>query len=321
MLPRMHLAPDVNDENAPEAYSERLLQARLASFWREVMLYQDANYDSALAEERYERFCKEFLATLPPAFALEPNTQWDKRLDRLPFQRQILHISVFDSLCRNFRGLLFQDESHIKGLPGYKRALISSQKNGLAVAALEVLQRVAQLHALLGGSHTRFPGIVFPTFEAAVLLAVMCKDLSFPEQGRVHAYTLSVDPLGCGKIHVTREKCLRAAEDALERLRTLAEIIPMAERGATTLSSLLKDEISSNLRTEAEETNSKRNGNYGNYDKSDGSSTASWNPSIEATSSLDLGPMNEFLFTPSAEVSPNWDLLVGSVQYSLSPPR
>ncbi|KAH8728601.1 hypothetical protein GQ44DRAFT_608737 [Phaeosphaeriaceae sp. PMI808] len=315
VLPRMHLAPDFNN-NAPEAYSERLLQLRLANFWREAMPQQDTNYDPTAAEERYERFCTEFLATLPSVFALEPNEQWDEQLHRLPFQRQILHIATFGSLCRNFRGLLFQNHAQIKILPGYKQALLSSQKKALAAAALEVLHGVSKLHAMLGGSHTRFPGIVFPTFEAAVLLVAICRDLTFPTHGGGHAHTLSIDPLGSGKLHVTRDRCLQVAEDALKRLQALAEVSAMAERGALTLSVLLGNNGAPNLDAELSAPSSKQN----TQDKRTSSDSVIWPSSIETPSSLDLGSMSDFLFTSPADISPSWDLLVANLPLSSAIP-
>jgi hypothetical protein len=77
----MHLAPDW-DDGAPEVYSERFLQARLAEFWRRLPPALNAGYIPTVAEERYEQFCTEFLVTLPAAFAIEPSKQWDERLQR-----------------------------------------------------------------------------------------------------------------------------------------------------------------------------------------------------------------------------------------------
>jgi hypothetical protein len=236
----MHLAPNIDDVDVPEGFSERLIQVRLANFWRNFNLSQGAEYDVTVAEERYEKFCTEFLATLPPVFALKPNEEWDDRLRMLPRQRQILHISIFDSLCYNFRPVLLLEPSHVQGLPTYKKVLLSSQRKSLAVAALNVLDGVPKLHSMLGRSHTRFAGIIFPTFEAAVLLVGLCMDVDFPSKDEDSPpSTLAVDPLGAGRAHVTRVRCAQAIYDALARLRMLGEVSNMAAVGARTLARLL----------------------------------------------------------------------------------
>ena len=95
-------------ELVTDAFTERLLQARLADFWRRIGPMTGAEYDMMVAEERYEYFCREYLAELPPAFALQPNEAWDKRVTKLPPQRQLLQISIYDSLCWNFQPSLLR---------------------------------------------------------------------------------------------------------------------------------------------------------------------------------------------------------------------
>ena len=244
--PQMHLG-GVGDGNGTDpvgdAFSERLLQARLADFWRRIGPMAGAEYDMMIAEERYEQFRREYLAELPPAFALQPNEAWDKRLPKLPLQRQLLHIAVYDSLCWNFRPLLLR-EPHEQNLPAYKRMLLDSQKKALVVAALHVLEGVSQLHAMLGGCHTRFAELVFSTFEAAVLLAYLCMDPLFPHDDPPPGIFNSkkskdFDPLRAGMRNVTRHACIEAVQGALDRLRMLAEVSTMADVGASTLTQLL----------------------------------------------------------------------------------
>lgn len=245
--PQMHLGGlgDGNGNGAElDAFTERLLQARLADFWRRIGPMAGAEYDMMVAEERYEQFCREYLAELPPAFALQPNEAWDKRLTKLPLQRQLLHIAIYDSLCWNFRPLLLQlpDE---KNLPAYKRMLLDSQKKALVVAALHVLEGVSQLHAMLGGCHTRFAGLVFSTFEAAVLLVYLCMDPLFPhgdpppDVSNTKSSKDGPDPLRVGTSNISRHGCIEAVQGALDRLRMLAEVSNMADVGASTLTQLL----------------------------------------------------------------------------------
>lgn len=231
------------DPSAPEGFSERLLQTRLADFWRISGWRQGVDYDIMAAEERYEKFCQDFMSNLPSAFALQPNKAWDKRLPKFPLQRQLLHIAIFDSLCWNFRPLLLHSPNQLQFLPAYKLVLLSSQKKALAVAALRMLDGLTSLHAMLGGSHTCFSAIIFPTFEAAMLLVSLSLDPQFPDDsipaGPPCPLKSKTDPLHAGMATVTRASCIQAAQDALSRLRMLAEVSDMAEVEAQTLSRAL----------------------------------------------------------------------------------
>lgn len=241
IMPQMRLLPDLNiGADAPDVFTERLLRAQLARFWRIHKPAKGSEYDAIGADERYERFCSTFLQTMPPAFALQPDKQWDDRLPTLPMQRQLLHLAIFELLCWNFTPTLLQQPEQVQNLPGYKQVLILRNKKALAVSALNLLEGVSVLHTMMGGSHTRFPGIIVPTFEAAVPLLCLCADQDFPGvtvEGRLH--TLKTDPLGVGISEVTRGGCIQAAWDALNRLQTLAESSSMAEVGARTLTRLI----------------------------------------------------------------------------------
>ncbi|KAL7623510.1 hypothetical protein AAE478_007193 [Parahypoxylon ruwenzoriense] len=308
-LPRMRLGSDIDDVDAPEDFTERILQARLATFWRSFGPRQGTEYDLTIAEERYQRFCSEFLSTLPPAFALPPNREWDDRLPMLPLQRQLLHMKIFDSICWNFRPILLIKPYHILNLPHYKRVLLSSQKKTLAVAALSVLEVVSALHSMLGASHTRFAGIIFHTFEAAVLLVSLCMDHDFPDEGgerRPSAPSIA-DPVGGGAA-VTRDRCMEVAQDALGRLRMLAEVSNMAEAGARTLADILDKAAGEHVGDKAEcEPNCLQ------LPKLEGN-VVPW-PSFEQ----DPSPLGELLSaTTSDESYSNWELLAIDFEQPLS---
>lgn len=245
--------------DAPEPFTERLLQARLAEFWRSIGPLQGAEYDMVVAEERCEKFCCEYLSQLPPAFALvNPDKRWDKRLPKLLLQRQLLHIAIYDSIYWNFRPLLlFHDQERVESLslPTYKRVLLALQEKALAVAALRALDGVTQLHALLGGSHTRFAGLVFSTFEAAVVLVCLCMDPMFPKDthdGHVPppgTLNENTDPLQTGIRNLTRRGCLQAVQGALKRLKMLADVSSMADIGASTLTRLMSKLLETSTKT------------------------------------------------------------------------
>ncbi|KAL8981690.1 MAG: hypothetical protein Q9205_003601 [Flavoplaca limonia] len=210
---------------------------------------QGADYDMVVAEERYVKFCSEYIAQLPPAFALvDADKRWDKRLPKLPLQRLFLHIAIYDTLYWNFRPLLLRhdlERAESPLLPTYKRVLLGSQEKALAVAALRAIEGITQLHALLGDSHTRFAGLVVSTFEAAVVLVYLCMDPMFPRDNQhqhippLASPTSSTDSLHAGMLNLTRHACLQAVQGASKRLCMLAEMNSMADIGASTLNRLM----------------------------------------------------------------------------------
>ncbi|KXX82891.1 hypothetical protein MMYC01_200637 [Madurella mycetomatis] len=225
----------------PDPFTERLLQADLADFWRTNGDAQGAEFDMIAAEERHEKFCREYIGQLPPVFALkDPDESWDKRFPKLPLQRKLLHIAVYDSMASNFRPLLLRQP---EPLPPYKSLMLGCQKKRLAAAALRSLEAVTQLHALMGGCHTRLPSIVSSTFEAAVALTYLSTDPLFPgECPKQHIPppgALGPDPLQAGSCRITLHGCLQAVKGALNRLKMLAEASSMADAGASALIRLL----------------------------------------------------------------------------------
>ncbi|RYP09690.1 hypothetical protein DL764_001116 [Monosporascus ibericus] len=224
---------------APEIFTERLLHVRLARFWRSLDSSKNSKFDPTQAEGNYERFRSEFLPTLPPAFALEPDRAWDKRLPKLQMQRQLLHMSIFDCICWNFRPLLLMRPCHFESLAPYKQVLLLSQKKVLAMAALKELEAVSTLHTMLGGSHTRFTVIVFHTFEAAVILLCLCLHPESPDN-ETEGLQLVKNPafLGLDVAGLAREHLLQAAEHALDRLQKLSNMNPTAASAARVLAQL-----------------------------------------------------------------------------------
>ena len=248
----MHLSLDINNESPPDDFLERLMQARLANFWRTFVPRQGADHHEMMAEERYEKFCSKFLPSLPLVFALEPNDKWDRRQQNLPLQRQVLHVAIFHSLCQNFRSVLLRKPAEVQSLPAYKQLLVASQRRALAAAALRMLDGVSKLHVLLGCSHTRFAAIILPTFEAAIILVSLIMDADFPDltmSNVTYSQTLNTDPLGWEKAHVTREHCLRAVQEAQTRLEMLAEMSNMATVGARTIARSVANMLSSTSTT------------------------------------------------------------------------
>lgn len=228
--------------DAPDVFTERFLQCRLADFWHKAGPNIGSEFEVTDAEARYDRFCCEYLAQLPPAFALaHPDETWDKTFPKLPLQRKLLHAAIYDSICWNFRPLLLPRAP----LPAYKSIMCSWQKRKLAVAALSSLDSITHLHTLLGGTHTRTPTIVFSTFEAAVLLVHLYMNPMFPKDcpqqhiPPVGASALTKEPLQAGICSLTLLGCLQAVKVAVKRLKMLAEVSITADICVGTLVQLL----------------------------------------------------------------------------------
>ncbi|KAI1741706.1 hypothetical protein F4680DRAFT_446712 [Xylaria scruposa] len=240
-LPQMHLVPEAEHSvDAPDVFTERVLQVKLVDFWKRQSLTTGPDYDVLAAQERYDKFVAEFLPSLPSVFCLEPDKRWDSRLPKLCLQRQILHMAIFDSLCYNFRPVLLQNPGQVELLPGYKQVLLSSHKKALASAALKVLECSSVLHDMMGGPHNRYPGTIIPTFEAAVPLLWLCTD------GRFLADIMNAPliagtphPLSNGMACLSRHACMQEAKKAVDRLKVLAELSKPADAGARALAFLI----------------------------------------------------------------------------------
>ncbi|KLJ10023.1 hypothetical protein EMPG_14560 [Blastomyces silverae] len=224
-LPRLHLISDHgnlrlgSDVDAPDSFK----------------LKENSTYDPTEREHRYERLCAEYLPTLHPAFAIDhPDMTWDMALPKLPMQRQLLYIAIYDSLCWNFRPVLLLKPGYINSLPPYKRVLVQSQKQRLGLAAMKTLEAVTTLHSMFGGSYTRFAVIIFNTFEATVLLLYLCAHADFPfDQGDGDADILGV------KFKLTYQRAMQVSRQAVNRLQMLAEMSEMAASGAEVTAQLL----------------------------------------------------------------------------------
>lgn len=241
MVPRLRIDCDTfgemdTDSSVPDMFTERLMQAQLGRFWRSLQHSRKplSAWDPMEAEQRYETFSAEYVPALPSAFALNPDTRWDKLRPKLAMQRQLLHIAIFDSICWNFRPLMMLKPGHVARFPPHKKTLHQSQKRTLAIAALKQLEAVSKLHSLLGGSHIRLSAIVFYTFEATVLLLCLVSDAQYP----FHQGDDGGDILGLRYSHLTRAKTVQAAERALSRLKMLSEVSDMASCGTRILSQL-----------------------------------------------------------------------------------
>ncbi len=250
-FPKMRLAPGLDDLNAPDVFSERLLQAQLMKNWYAVIHLNNTRtsvYDSGAAEEQYERLRRDFVFSLPDAFALnEPNKDWDSQLPMLDRQRQMLRISIFALLCQLFRPLLQLDASQMEEMPQYKQDLVRTHRGYLLRAAISLLDSIRCLHELMGGNQNKFFLLSFYTFEAAILLCMhllsvdpsrkiltqtrafnACKDL-WNSTGVANGASMARSNI------MSQAQCRVHIDEALKRLNMLREVSTIADLGAKKL--------------------------------------------------------------------------------------
>jgi hypothetical protein len=218
----------------------------LAAFWRNNFQSEDKVYDAIVTEERYASFSTTFIAGLQSIFTALDNIEYNRErtaeFSMLLMKRLRLRITIYDSVCWNFRPVLLLQPSDVSGLPPYKRVLITSHIRMLATASLKILDSVATLHYLIDTVHTKCTDIVFYTFEAAVLLISCCtrpQMIESPLQSPSSTTTTSDNLLGLHSMNVTRKMRSEAAHGALTRLRSLAEVSGMAQAGVKVLAELL----------------------------------------------------------------------------------
>ncbi|KAF1955970.1 trascription factor [Byssothecium circinans] len=245
-LPQMHLHPTIDNLQAPGLFTERVLQARLVRFWKNLEAGNGSPgtrpYDPVIAEERYQRFCNEFLPELPAPFALEPNTDWDQHIPELPRQRKLFHVALFESVMHNFRLLLRLDRHHLLNLPNSRMALVTRHRHALATAAMGLFQSVTSLHANMSFNQTKLSLVVFYYFETAVVLSLCILRAcdSNGMQDLEHANFFSPhSPLSPNMIDISQNQCMRAIEEARSQLEMMSLSNVMAETGARQLGKLV----------------------------------------------------------------------------------
>ncbi|KAF2197574.1 hypothetical protein GQ43DRAFT_200015 [Delitschia confertaspora ATCC 74209] len=166
----------VPSQGQPDAFAERLLEAKLAKLWADAhtqgTLRRDY-YDICAVEEFQENICKSYIPSLPSAFSLHnEDTQWDSELPMLPRQRQMLRISIYASMCHLFQPMLQLDEERISSLPQYKKNLLVLQNVRLVQSAICLLDGVFALYDLLGRQRMSMFSLGFFSYQAAVLLSM-----------------------------------------------------------------------------------------------------------------------------------------------------
>ncbi|CAN9282600.1 unnamed protein product [Alternaria alternata] len=261
-LPQMHLNPTIANLQAPDLFTERVLQAQLVRFWKKLEAGNSPPgarpYDPVIAEERYQRFCKEFLPELPAPFALEPNTDWDQHIPELPRQRELFHVALFESVMHNFRQLLRLDQHHLRSLPNSRMALVTQHRHILATAAMGLFQSVTSLHAMMSFNQTKLSLVIFYHFETAVVLSLCilraCDSNGMQDLEHINFFSPH-SPLSPRMIEISQSQCLRAIKEARRQLEMMSLGSVMAETGARQLG-ILVDHVQATLARSGTQTRS-----------------------------------------------------------------
>ena len=254
-FPQMRLVTGTDDPSAPDVSLERVLQARLIKTWYSMYsptIRQLPTYDPAIVEENYERLRRDFISTLPDAFAFDnPDTQWDERMPTLIRQRYMLHISVLVILCQLLRPLLRLTISEIQAMPQYKRNLLLTHRGLLVDAAISLLDSVAGLHENMGGNQTRYFLLSFYTFEPAMILGMhlLSIDLALEALNQARSSSDSnrlwktpIPVVAASHIHadsLSVMQCREKMDKAFERLQMLCEVSVIAAVGTQTLGKMI----------------------------------------------------------------------------------
>ncbi|KAL8885605.1 MAG: hypothetical protein Q9215_006566 [Flavoplaca cf. flavocitrina] len=179
-------------------------QARLADFWRSMGSMQGADYDMVVAEERYVKFCSEYIAQLPPAFALVDADKGGTNRVLLGSQEKALAVAALRAIegITQLHALLGDSHTRFAGL------VVSTFEAAVVLVYLCMDPMFPR-----DNQHQHIPPLASPTS--------------------------STDSLHAGMLNLTRHACLQAVQGASKRLCMLAEMNSMADIGASTLNRLM----------------------------------------------------------------------------------
>ena len=250
--PTMQLSTNSDMLNAPDVFTERLLQVRLARIgfsesWSSPG--REQGYDMHFIEAKYMRWHTEFILTLPPAFSLEKSDQqWDELVPNMKKRRQILHLTIYALISNNHRLVLRLTKNEIQALPANEMKLAYQHRMRFVDNTLNLLNSLSEFHKLLGGSQTRIFVLSFYTFEAAMQLGMHMLSLSSIEDLYEDFHTASSSLLhptvfdGHSGPLITdywkKALCLQRISEAFERLRLLGEVSIIARIGVCKLSKM-----------------------------------------------------------------------------------
>jgi hypothetical protein len=194
----------------PTSMTERLQHIKISRRWCEIRELEDEGPIPQRPEKVKElhNFAVNFRKTLPAIYRTEnPDTKWDAKYKFVPIHREMLSFLVDSFLMALHRPYVFTREQ--------------SQRQ-VYESSLAVLWSQERLFEYLRTSPTHFHiGSTFPTFDAAVILAVVL--VSNPE-----------------RYHSSFSRAYQSLKNALDRLTSIGAHMRLANTGAEILQTTLR---------------------------------------------------------------------------------
>jgi hypothetical protein len=199
-----------SESEKPTILTERILRHQLSVRFCEI---RDLEVEGPIPKnpekvKELHHFAVNFRKQLPPFFrTLKPDTKWDLELLFVPAQREMLSYLIDCFLMALHRPYVFTREESQRQVYNSSLAILDSQD---------------RLFEILGSLQTPWSiATTFPTFDAAVLLAVVL--VSNPE-----------------RYHTSFQRPYQSLKNAYQRLRSIGPVLPLANTGADILQTTMR---------------------------------------------------------------------------------
>jgi hypothetical protein len=207
-LKRVPVARSISDPPTP--LTERLLRLQMTRRMREIRELESQGAIPQAPEKVKElhQFAEDWRKSLPAFFhGSNPDTRWDKSHPFVPTHRELLSYLIEAFLMVLHRPYIFTREKSQEQVYRSALAILDSQER-----FFETMQT----------SQTQFLiGLTFPTFDAAILLAVVL--VSNPE-----------------RYYTSFERPFNSLQNALQRLTSVGKVLALARTGAEVLETTLR---------------------------------------------------------------------------------
>lgn len=199
-----------SESEKPSIVTERVLRLQISLRFHEI---RELEVDGPIPKDAEKvkdlhYFALNWKKSLPKFFQTSnPDTRWDEELPYVPTQREMLSY-LFDSfLMALHRPYIFTREQSQRQVYESSLAILDSQD---------------RLFSFFRGKRMHWSiATTFPTFDAAVLLAVIL--VSYPEQ-----------------YHARFQRPYQSLKNAYERLRFIGSTLPLANTGADILQTTMR---------------------------------------------------------------------------------
>ncbi|KAF2816414.1 uncharacterized protein BDZ99DRAFT_471641 [Mytilinidion resinicola] len=207
-----------SDSDRPIALTERILRLKISRRFAEIRELESQGSVPQNPEKVKELhdFAVKYREDLPTFYRnINPDTSWDELCPFVPTHRELISFLTDSFLMALHRPYIFT------------RSKSQREVYNCALAILDSQDRLFQFHR--SSSTQWFIGTTFPTFDAAVLLAVVL--VSNPE-----------------RYHATFSRPYQSLQRALERLQAIGPSLPLAKTGSEILHSTIRRVIEAHER-------------------------------------------------------------------------